>query len=58
MSRLLRFFRRLGRDDRGAIAIQFALLAIPLSILVFALIDLGRISLQRHQMQDALDAAP
>lgn len=57
MSRLTRLFRRLGRDDRGAIAIQFALLAIPLSILVFALIDLGRISLQRHQMQDALDAA-
>jgi Flp pilus assembly protein TadG len=57
MSRLARLFRRLGRDDRGAIAVQFALLAIPLSILVFALIDLGRISLQRHQMQDALDAA-
>ena len=57
MSRLVRLFRRLGRDDRGAIAIQFALLAIPLAILVFALIDLGRISLQRHQMQDALDAA-
>ncbi len=57
MSRLARLFRRLGRDDRGAIAIQFALLAIPLSILVFALVDLGRISLQRHQMQDALDAA-
>ena len=57
MSRLTRLFRRLGRDDRGAIAVQFALLALPLSILVFALIDLGRISLQRHQMQDALDAA-
>ncbi|HJV43311.1 ubiquitin-activating E1 FCCH domain-containing protein [Caulobacter sp.] len=68
MSRPRRFFQRLcqgayaliGRlkgDQRGAIAVQFALLAIPLSILVFALVDLGRVSLQRRQMQDALDAA-
>ena len=49
--------RRFGADQRGAIAVQFALLAIPLSILVFALVDLGRVSLQRRQMQDALDAA-
>lgn len=51
------FARRLRRDDRGAIAIQFALLALPLSILLFGLIDVGRLSLQRRQMQDALDAA-
>lgn len=51
------FAGRLRRDQRGAIAVQFAFLAIPLSILVFALVDLGRISLQRRQMQDALDAA-
>jgi len=49
--------RRFRGDQRGAIAVQFALLAIPLSILVFALVDLGRVSLQRRQMQDALDAA-
>jgi len=49
--------RRLKGDQRGAIAVQFALLAIPLSVLVFALVDLGRVSLQRRQMQDALDAA-
>ncbi|MFY7852690.1 MAG: ubiquitin-activating E1 FCCH domain-containing protein, partial [Brevundimonas sp.] len=51
------FARRLKRDDRGAIAIQFALLALPLSILLFGLLDVGRLSLQRRQMQDALDAA-
>ncbi|OYX02382.1 MAG: pilus assembly protein TadG [Caulobacter vibrioides] len=51
------FARRLRRDDRGAIAIQFALLALPLSVLLFGLIDVGRLSLQRRQMQDALDAA-
>ena len=51
------FAGRLRRDQRGAIAVQFALLAIPLSILVFGLVDVSRISLQRRQMQDALDAA-
>lgn len=51
------FGGRLRRDQKGAIAIQFALLAIPLSILTLALVDLGRVSLQRRQMQDALDAA-
>jgi Flp pilus assembly protein TadG len=51
------FAGRLRRDQRGAIAVQFAFLAIPLSVLVFALVDVGRISLQRRQMQDALDAA-
>jgi Flp pilus assembly protein TadG len=65
LSRILRrlsegavaFGGRLRRDQRGAIAVQFALLALPLTVLVFALVDLGRISLQRRQMQDALDAA-
>ena len=51
------FVRRLRRDERGAIAVQFALLALPLTILVFGLVDVSRISLQRRQMQDALDAA-
>ncbi len=51
------FLGRLRRDQSGAIAVQFAFLAIPLSIMVFALVDVGRISLQRRQMQDALDAS-
>jgi len=51
------FARRLRRDERGAIAVQFALLALPLAVLVFGLVDVSRVSLQRRQMQDALDAA-
>ena len=56
--------RRLGvliaglwHDRRGAVAVQVAFLAIPLAILIFGLVDIGRLSLQRRQMQDALDAA-
>jgi Flp pilus assembly protein TadG len=55
--RVCAFAGRLRRDQSGAIAVQFAFLAIPLSILVFALVDVGRVSLQRRQMQDALDAS-
>jgi len=49
--------RRLRRDERGAIAVQFALLLIPITIITFGLIDLSRTSVQKRQLQDALDAA-
>jgi Flp pilus assembly protein TadG len=47
----------LRRDERGAIAVQFAFLALPITILAFGLLDMNRISVQRRQLQDALDAA-
>jgi Flp pilus assembly protein TadG len=52
-----RLAARLRDDERGAIAVQFALLLIPIAILTFGLIDLSRISVQKRQLQDALDAA-
>ena len=52
-----RLVKRLGADERGAIAVQFALLLIPIAILTFGLIDLSRTSVQKRQLQDALDAA-
>lgn len=52
-----RLVRRLGADERGAIAVQFALLLIPITILTFGLIDISRASVQKRQLQDALDAA-
>jgi Flp pilus assembly protein TadG len=52
-----RFAARLRDDERGAIAVQFALLLIPIAILTFGLIDVSRASVQKRQLQDALDAA-
>ena len=52
-----RLATRLGDDERGAIAVQFALLLIPITILTFGMIDISRASVQRRQLQDALDAA-
>jgi Flp pilus assembly protein TadG len=52
-----RLVTRLRDDERGAIAVQFALLMIPIAILTFGLIDLSRASVQKRQLQDALDAA-
>ncbi|WP_419319145.1 pilus assembly protein TadG-related protein [Caulobacter sp. ErkDOM-E] len=50
-------FKRLRGDERGAVAVQFAFLALPISILAFGLLDMNRLSVQRRQLQDALDAA-
>ena len=50
-------FRDARGDERGAVAIQFALLLIPIGLLTFGLIDISRVSVQKRQLQDALDAA-
>ncbi len=57
MSILPRLIRRLRGDERGAVAVQFAFLILPIAVLCFGLLDVSRVSLQRRQMQDALDAA-
>jgi len=43
--------------EAGAVAVQFAFLLLPLTILSFALIDLNRASSEKRRLQDALDAA-
>lgn len=49
--------RRLRGDRRGAVAIQFAILAVPLAVLSFGLVDINRASVAKRELQDALDAA-
>jgi Flp pilus assembly protein TadG len=53
----MRIARSFRRDRRGAVAIQFALLAMPLAVLSFGLIDVNRASVAKRELQDALDAA-
>jgi Flp pilus assembly protein TadG len=51
---------RIGRamgDERGAVAVQFAFLALPIALLCFGLLDMNRVGLQRRQLQEALDAS-
>ncbi|WP_269715277.1 pilus assembly protein TadG-related protein [Caulobacter sp. NIBR2454] len=38
-------------------AVQFAFLALPIAILCFGVLDVNRASVQKRQLQDALDAA-
>jgi len=45
------------RDRRGAVAIQFAVLALPLALLAFGLIDVNRANMSQRILQDSLDAA-
>ena len=56
-NRLTNRLSRARADQRGAVAVQFALLLLPIAILTFGLIDLSRVSVQKRQLQDALDAA-
>jgi Flp pilus assembly protein TadG len=57
LSRLADLLPRFTRDARGAVAIWFAVLALPLAVLSFALIDVNRASVEKRHLQDALDAA-
>ncbi|MFZ5668309.1 MAG: ubiquitin-activating E1 FCCH domain-containing protein [Pseudomonadota bacterium] len=50
---LLRRFR----NESGAVAIWFAVLALPLAVLSFGLIDVNRAGVEKRHLQDALDAA-
>ena len=56
-NRLAALFADARDDERGAIAVQFALLLLPIAILTFGLLDISRASVQRRQLQDAIDAA-
>lgn len=44
-------------DNRGATAVMFGLLAIPLALIALGAIDLSRQGVLRQQMQEALDAS-
>ncbi|MDP1630694.1 MAG: ubiquitin-activating E1 FCCH domain-containing protein [Caulobacter sp.] len=50
-------FLRRFRNESGAVAIWFAVLALPLAVLSFGLIDVNRASVEKRYLQDALDAA-
>ena len=53
-------FRSIGKfaaNTRGAFAMQFALLAIPLTVCTGLAIDGGRAFLARFELASALDAA-
>jgi Putative Flp pilus-assembly TadE/G-like len=57
MSSLLRRFRRLRRDDRGAVAVIFALSVLPMLGLAGAAIDMSTMARAKSRMQQVADAA-
>jgi Flp pilus assembly protein TadG len=48
---------RLFKREEGSVAVQFALLALPLCVLTFGLMDVNRATVAKQRLQDALDAA-
>jgi Flp pilus assembly protein TadG len=54
--RLGRFLRAWRRED-GAVAVQFAMVLLPMAVMVFGALDVSRASAAKMRLQDALDAA-
>jgi len=54
--RLGRFLRAWRRED-GAVAVQFAMVLLPMAVMVFGALDVSRGSAAKMRLQDALDAA-
>jgi Flp pilus assembly protein TadG len=46
-----------ARARSGAVALQFAVLALPMAVLAFGLIDVNRANMAHRILQDSLDAA-
>ena len=57
LSRHLRHLRRFRNDDRGAIAVMFGLLAVPMVMFVGVAVDYSRILAADRELQEAVDAA-
>ena len=51
-----RFLKHARRDD-GAVAVQFAMMLVPMMVMVFGAVDVSRASGEKMRLQDALDAA-
>jgi Flp pilus assembly protein TadG len=54
---LLTAFRRFARATRGAIAVEFAIIALPFMVLLFGIIELGMVFMVSTTLQNATDNA-
>ena len=50
-------FARLGADERGGVAVTFALAIVPVAFLSLVMLDYSRASTARQGLQENLDAA-
>lgn len=56
LGRIRKFLRAFRRED-GAVAVQFAMVLVPMTVMVFGALDVSRASGEKTRLQDALDAA-
>lgn len=50
-------FRTFSRDQRGATAVEFALVAVPLALVLFGTVEYGRLEWTRSALVSAANAA-
>lgn len=51
----MKLIRQFSNDTRGATAVEFALILVPLILLIFGLIEFGRAIHVRNAMDNAID---
>lgn len=51
----LAYLREFARDERGATAVEFTIIAVPLVLILVGLIDFGRALYTRNNMIEAAD---
>jgi Flp pilus assembly protein TadG len=56
-SRLVRFAARFARTERGATAVEFALVSLPLLVMVFGLLELALVFMVGTTLDQATEAA-
>lgn len=56
-ARLQKFAARFARADRGATAIEFAMISLPLMVLIFGVIELAMVLLVATSLETAVESA-
>lgn len=57
LERAVRFLRRFGRAEKGVAAIEFAIIAIPFFLLLFAVIDTGLVYFAQSTLENGVATA-
>jgi Flp pilus assembly protein TadG len=56
-SRLQKFTTRFARADRGATAVEFAMVSLPLMVLIFGVLELGMALLAATSLESAVESS-
>ena len=56
-TRLQKFAARFARADRGATAVEFAMISLPLMVLIFGVVELAMVLLVATSLESAIESS-